>query len=239
MNSNELYLNETMPRIKNAQKVIDSYLDGKTGVEILEAGCGSCSHFIFNNAKIVGIDISEKQLTRNKTLGERILGDITSFDFNGRKFDGIICNDVLEHLNNPERALITFFNSLKIGGILILGAPNRNSFWGLVTRLTPHFLHVAYYRHILGNRDAGREDTAPFPTPISSEMSVKFIEMLSINNNCDIVYLDLYEGHMQQVLRLRYRLFDFAMKLVGNISQKYLLSSFLMIIVKNSSDARQ
>jgi SAM-dependent methyltransferase len=71
---------------------------------------------------------------------------------------------VLEHLPDPVAALANMAQSLKRGGLLILGVPNLWSLKGLLTKLTPHWFHVWAYRHIVGSREAGKPGRAPFRT---------------------------------------------------------------------------
>ncbi len=48
--------------------------------------------------------------------------------FQDETFDIIICNDVLEHLENPVAALENIKKALKKGGILYINTPNLNFF---------------------------------------------------------------------------------------------------------------
>ena len=57
-----------------------------------------------------------------------------------------------------------FARALKPGGIIVINVPNPLSVKGLVTKFTPHWFHIAYYRYIRGRENAGREDNPPFPT---------------------------------------------------------------------------
>jgi SAM-dependent methyltransferase len=58
--------------------------------------------------------------------------DITQIEFSDSSFDLIICNHVLEHVQDDKRAIAEFFRVLKSGGIAILQTPYsailRNSF---------------------------------------------------------------------------------------------------------------
>ncbi len=74
--------------------------------KVLDIGCGNgaCAFDLAKKArKVVGIDISKKNIEaarkkfNSKNL-EYILGDATSYDFNG-KFDAIVLSNVLEHID--------------------------------------------------------------------------------------------------------------------------------------------
>ena len=107
-------------------------------IKILEAGCGARSPIKFEiDRYIVGIDISNKQIERNKVIDEGIVGDIQSYPLKNSEYDVIICQDVLEHLPKPHFALENFKHAIKPGGIIIIGIPNVLSVKGLVTKFTP------------------------------------------------------------------------------------------------------
>jgi SAM-dependent methyltransferase len=125
-------------------------LKHKTDLKLLEAGCGSASYFDFANVtQSVGIDISQEQLNHNTFVQEGILGDIQTYPLAREEFDIVVCWDVLEHLSRPREALLNLFNSVKPGGLLILGFPNLLSFKGLITKITPLWIHEQFY-HYLG-----------------------------------------------------------------------------------------
>ena len=148
----------------------------KKGLTVLEAGCGSISHIALGDVdKIVGIDISEKQLGRNQQLDEKILGDIQTYDLGDQQFDIVVSWDVLEHIERPEKALDNFFKAVKADGLIILAAPNFYSLKGFVTWLMPHIMHVWFYRYLIGDKRAGTQDFGPFKTYLKSAMWPKNI----------------------------------------------------------------
>src|ERR1700722_16016233 len=112
---------------------INAHFKGRTGLTLLEGGCGSSSHFDMHGiVKSVGIDISKDQLDRNAVLSEKILGDLQTYPLGKEKFDIVICWDVVEHLPDPQAAILNMVGSLKKDGLLVLGFPHMVSFKGLV-----------------------------------------------------------------------------------------------------------
>jgi SAM-dependent methyltransferase len=151
--------------IQNLQRFLDKELLDRPSLRVLEAGCGSASNLKFGEqVRLVGIDISEKQLARNTVLHEKVTGDIQHYAFPAETFDAIICWDVLEHLPQPELALRQFAQATKLGGLVILKMPNVLSLKGLLTKFLPHTFHILVYRYFHGNKNAGKNDTAPFKT---------------------------------------------------------------------------
>lgn len=137
--------------------------------KVLEAGGGSSSHLpLPSGAQITTIDISPEQIAANDYATEKLLGDLQTFDYGTRRYNLIIAWDVLEHLADPEAALARFAGILEPGGHLLVVGPQRYTLKGLITRLTPHALHVAFYRYILGSKNAGKPGHPPFPAHLAS-----------------------------------------------------------------------
>ena len=128
---------------------VNCFLQGRNDVRLLDAGCGARNHFRFSHvAKVVGIDVSAKQLEQNDAVQEKILGDIQTYPLPKEEFDIVVCRDVLEHVPRPREALLNMFNTLKVGGLLILVFPNFFSFKGMATKFTPYRLHQLFYHYM-------------------------------------------------------------------------------------------
>src|SRR4051812_38842758 len=136
------------------QTAVRDAMDGRSRpLHMLEAGCGdqrSPLGLDADDVRIVGIDVSALQLQRNSWADEKILGDVQSYAFAPEAFDVVACWDVLEHLPSPRDALARFAHAVRTDGIIALGAPNPDSAKGLITKFTPHRVHVWYYRQIVG-----------------------------------------------------------------------------------------
>jgi SAM-dependent methyltransferase len=138
-----------------------------TALNIYEAGGGSTCFLptdVVRRAEITVVDIDEEQLRNNVYADRTILGDIQTYRFAPRSFDLVICYNVLEHVPDVEATLDGFFQSLKPGGLVLIAAPNPKSLSGVVTKYTPHWFHVWFYRHVLGKKRAGLRGQSPFPT---------------------------------------------------------------------------
>lgn len=158
-------------RLEQLQALVDEALQRAPRPVVLEAGCGSASWFRFpDRCTIVGVDISQEQLDRNAKLSRKVLGDIQSIDLSAIEADVVISTFVLEHLDEPRRAIGNLAGALRPGGVMVLIAPDPLSLPGLVTKLTPHAFHVWFYRKVLGNPDAGKPGNAPFRAPMRAEI---------------------------------------------------------------------
>jgi SAM-dependent methyltransferase len=134
---------------------------------IYEAGGGSTSFLPLNvlrRSHVTVVDIDEEQVRNNSYAQTTILGDIQSYRFAPNSFDLVICYNVIEQFPDVGAALSGLCESLKQGGLILIGAPNPKSLSGVVTKFSPHWFHVWFYRHVRGDEKAGQPGQAPFPT---------------------------------------------------------------------------
>lgn len=118
------------------EKIIDSILDVKTksnleSINILDVGCGE--GFISRLVKdripdneIVGVEYSIEALEIARKLNPDITfyqGDIYNLDFKDDAFDLVICTEVLEHLQKPEKAIKEIIRVASKG--VIITVPNE------------------------------------------------------------------------------------------------------------------
>lgn len=136
----------------------------KENISILDVGGGSRTPIPVEEPRtLTTIDISAEQLEKNAIADEKILGDVETYDFGDRRYDIVSFWDVLEHLNQPGETLSRMANLLNDDGLLVIKGPITSSTKGLITRFTPHAVHVLFYRHILGSEHAGKPGYAPWP----------------------------------------------------------------------------
>ncbi len=194
--------------IDGTQAVIDRWLPPGAPRRLLEAGCGSVGHFELRSSDhLVGIDISEKQLARNMALHERILGDLETYRLPTGAFDLVVCWYVLEHLRQPTSALERMAAALRPGGLLVLAQPSPHSPKGLLTRFTPHFFHVWVYRHLLGRKNAGRDDNPPFPTYLRWSIRASALRGFAARHGLECVHQLDFEDYNQRLVRTDRRFF--------------------------------
>jgi len=177
-------------------------LSGKT-VRIYEAGGGSASFIkrdILNRAKVTVLDIDEVQLQKNSYADEKILGDIQTYAFPHNSFELIVCYNVVEHLHAPDKAISLFYEALVPGGLLFIGAPNPNSFSGLITKLTPHWFHILYYKFVLGYKSAGEPGNVPFRTVYHPVVSPNALNQYCEKLGFRVLYFKEYQGDLLRQL---------------------------------------
>tara|TARA_R100001143_G_scaffold52492_1_gene47737 strand:- start:14212 stop:15036 length:825 start_codon:yes stop_codon:yes gene_type:complete len=135
---NLLFLRSWYLRRIIAQK--GDVLDSLGNWDLLDAGCGfgQYDHFIlkrFENVHITSIDVKESYLEDNKRFflkeieKERIdfkLGDLLNLNLE-KKFDLIICIDVLEHIEDDQKVIQNLSSLLKKGGYFLMHSPSHLS----------------------------------------------------------------------------------------------------------------
>jgi len=217
------------------QGVVDDALKNKQEIKILEAGCGSMSHVNFKQSKyVVGIDISEKQLVRNKYLNERVVGDIQEHLFPQESFDAIVCWDVFEHLSEPEKAIDKFINCIKRDGIIILKLPNVASVKGLVTKYTPHWFHVLWYRYVYGRKIAINEDKGPFKTYLRKSISPNRLKQFADREGLDVILFETFEGSfLKNRSMVAYSVYRIVRSITDVVSLGKLGDAEFLLVLKN------
>ena len=91
--------------------------------KVLDIGCGFGDFLkLYSNA--CGIDNNRfiVKFCKNKGLN-CYFGSIYSIPFKNKSFDGVLCYNILEHLENIEKAVIEIKSVLKHGGKLIIVVP--------------------------------------------------------------------------------------------------------------------
>jgi len=104
------------------------------GAIVLDVGCGNGVISRSLGAKgfnVYGIDVSEKTIEKARQLNtlSNVKFDVISAEqlvAEGKKYDAVICSEVLEHLNHPAGLLQVLYQSITDNGILIVTVPNGN-----------------------------------------------------------------------------------------------------------------
>ncbi len=140
-------------------EIVEDLASSRSGeFTILEAGCGRLSHWEYPaGTAVTGLDISQDQLDRNERVQKKFLGDVQTWE-TGRQWNVVASVYVLEHIDDPRRAVTNMLSWTRPGGLLVLAVPNALSLKGLVTKFTPFGFHGWFYRNIY------RRPHAIFPT---------------------------------------------------------------------------
>jgi len=119
---------------------------------VLDAGCGSRNHLIsYERVRLlIGCDLDKNLIKENDDISVGVLIDLEKMGFRENTFDLIMSFDVIEHLKNPLAFIKNASKSLKLGGVIFLVTPNKNSIFGFVARLIPYRIKVYFTRYYSG-----------------------------------------------------------------------------------------
>lgn len=100
------------------------------GLTVLDYGCGTGygSAILAKTAKaVLGIDISQEAISYAKMHYKGLqfhVMDAMKTPIKNASFDAVVCFEMIEHVQNAEKALLEIWRILAPGGILIISCPN-------------------------------------------------------------------------------------------------------------------
>ncbi|MDQ2803200.1 MAG: class I SAM-dependent methyltransferase [Pseudomonadota bacterium] len=217
---------EASQSLLEVHRILDAELPSGR-LAIYEAGGGSTSYMppdLLARSDVTVVDIDQHQVARCDYATTKRVGDIQTLRFGAAQFDLVVCFNVIEHLPDVEGALRGFAEALRPGGLLFIGAPNPRSLSGVVTRVAPHWFHVWYYRHVLGDQNAGKPGCAPFPTIFHPLVTPPRLEAFMAALGFDVAYERIYESPRYPDMRRRVPVFAAAIDSAATLMNLALLN---------------
>lgn len=108
-------------RVRLRREMVRFARGTKRGMRVLDAGAGKSPYRnLFKHARYEAADFA--QLSTAYAPLDYVC-DITDIPVEDATFDRVICNQVLEHVSEPEKAIAELFRVLKPGGRIFLSAP--------------------------------------------------------------------------------------------------------------------
>jgi SAM-dependent methyltransferase len=128
------------------QEYVPAFLAGTTCPVIYDVGGGK-NPYISNeqklklNAVVVGLDISQAELDAAppNTYDRVVCADISTYRGN-HDADVVICQTLMEHVQDVPRAFAALSEILKPGGILLIFVPSRNAVFARLNLILPEAL---------------------------------------------------------------------------------------------------
>lgn len=105
-------------RLRKMAKLVRGYN------RILDAGWAEIPNPYLTNRSVKGLDIQERESPEN--YSEVHVGDVMALPdpFKAGSFDAILAGEILEHVENPSSFLRGCFNTLDVGGVIVISTPN-------------------------------------------------------------------------------------------------------------------
>jgi SAM-dependent methyltransferase len=203
------------------REYVRNYFGRLAGLDVLDAGCGSASWlFDLTACDVTGIDVSPKQLDRNRLLKAKVCADLHDYENEGwlEHFDLILCLDVLEHLKTPALVVEKFISWMKPDARLVLAYPNPQSLKGRVTKYSPLIFHKLFYRISIGTplRD-DCDDRGPFNTVLSPDIELLNLAGLLEAHSFKVDLLVSIESYQNKLIK-RY----FSTPMVNHLNRLFL-----------------
>lgn len=130
---------------------------------VLELGAGpsnhTTKHLSERSSCVDGLDI-DQQVKDNEFLDQRIVYNGEEFPLEDARYDAVVADYVLEHIEYPQRVLAEISRVLKPGGVFLFRTPNLFHYVGMVSFLTPHLVHRLGAKFVHGTPAAPE----PYPT---------------------------------------------------------------------------
>lgn len=139
---------------------------------VLDVGCGRGAYSedpvnirrnlrIFKGkvSKVIGVDV-DPAAQENPFLDEFHLVQGDTWPTSDNSIDLIVCDNVLEHVPNPDKMFMEMRRVLKRNGYLCIRTPNRWSYIALAASLIPN----KYHSKVVSIVQDGRKEEDVFPT---------------------------------------------------------------------------
>ena len=170
-------------------------LHGKADVLDVGAGAGIVPQMNFKGhaRSVAGVD-PDPRVVDNPFLDEGRVGVGEEIPYADASFDVVLADNVLEHLDDPDRVFGEAARVLRPGGRFMAKTPNRSHYMPLIARITPHRFH----RWV--NRLRGRESEDTFPTRYRANTPAD-IARLARRAGLEVETIELVEGR-PEYLRL-------------------------------------
>ena len=120
-------------RYKSCLKLISQSITPNKNIKILDLGCGdgALSYLMWRagytvigiDTSLLGIDLACAEHKKRYTNCEFRCGEVGDVESNS--FDGVICSDVIEHVQRPGELIDEIYRVLKPNGVAVLSTPIR------------------------------------------------------------------------------------------------------------------
>jgi len=120
-------------RRRMVRALIQRYAPRREGLKILDAGCGTGGTLtaLEGLGERWGCDIAEEALLlcQQRGLDHLRQSRLEQLDFEDQSFDVVVSCDVLEHVEQDDRAMAEMARVLRPGGICVLTVPAHRFLW--------------------------------------------------------------------------------------------------------------
>ena len=182
----------------------------------LGAGAGIVAemNFLGEAQKVCGVDLDARVIS-NPFLDEGRVSDAGEIPYPDGSFDLVFCDNVFEHLAEPQQVFLEVARVLKSHGVFMFKTPNKWHYMPAIASVTPHWFHqfINYLR--------GRAEVDTFPTLYRANTKGD-VKKLAAETGFDVTCIRRIEGR-PEYLRISALLYP-----VGLIYERIVNSSAMM-----------
>jgi SAM-dependent methyltransferase len=152
--------------------------------------------------RVIGIDVDEAVKTNPDVDEAHVIDPFGAWPIEAESIDVILCDHVLEHVEDPDPFIREIHRVLKPGGWLCARTPAKWGYIGLGARLIPNSLHVNVLKRLQPNRKA--EDVFPVVYRLNSFTALNRFFSSARWRNCTYGYngVPSYHGNNAVLFRL-------------------------------------
>lgn len=161
---------------------------------------------------VIGIDLDEAA-GENPFLDRFSLIEEERWPVDDESIDVCICDNAMEHVQDPDAFFKEVFRVLRPGGYICLRTPNSMSYFGILSRLIPNRAHTK----VLNKVQEGRQDEDVFPTYYRCNTVWKLRRALARNGFDHAVYAHETEPSYLSFSRFLYVLGVLYSKIVPSV----------------------
>ncbi len=171
------------------------HLDDSTRLLDLGAGAGIVPEMNFKDrvAKVCGVD-PDPRVIDNPYLHEGREGYGESIPYEDSSFDLVICDNVLEHLENPVDVFNEVRRVLRPGGRFLAKTPNFWHYVAIGATLTPYWFHQRF------NAARGRQEKDTFPTRYRAN-TPRDLKHIAAQSDLEMLSCMMVEGRPEYLRR--------------------------------------
>lgn len=126
---------------------------------------------------IAGIDASDQNIKKNKTVDFKMVADINHLPFKDNSFDFISANMVIEHINDPKIATDEIYRILSPGSKYIFHTPNILNYGPIVSYIFSERMKKKLIKFL-----EGRVEDDVFPTRYKMNSKKKIMTIIEKSN---------------------------------------------------------
>jgi SAM-dependent methyltransferase len=152
------------------------WLDSGCGKRILEEDLDPLEDWLVQQCgTVVGMDVC---LIGHRNIQQLVCGSLYALPFADSTFDLVTCNMVMEHLDQPERAVAEISRVLAPGGAVVINTPNLWNYGVMANAVASKLLPEGWRLRLVHASDS-RETGEIFPVRYRANTFRRLINLLT------------------------------------------------------------